>query len=250
MAEEKTKGEKVEQATKQEREKNVELVKKQIMYAGLKTDVVDEQVAKMVNARKKKDFSYTIKDVNTQMDNTADFTLNFKKADNGKIYFNNFKTTLKEEGKPNIEHTFPIKFKGISARESINLLEGRSVKTQMKDFNTDKVADAFVQFKLEDSKNQYDNYKMNVVFADRINVKNTLVGSKLKMDNDEINKRTIKSLEKGNITDVIFNNKKRGKAILNPKENKLDLYDLDMNKLDFRQTLAVQENKSKQQIKH
>ena len=120
----------------------------------------------------------------------------------------------------------------------------------MKDFNTDKVADAFVQFKLEDSKNQYDNYKMNVVFADRVSVKNTLVGSKLKMDNDEVNQRTIKSLEKGNITDVIFNNKKRGKAILNPKENKLDLYDLDMNKLDFKQTLAVEENKPKQQIKH
>ena len=79
MAEEKTKGA-VEQATKQEREKNVELVKKQIMYAGLKTDVVDEQVAKMVNARKKKDFSYTIKDVNTQMDNTADFYIKFQKG--------------------------------------------------------------------------------------------------------------------------------------------------------------------------
>lgn len=220
----------------QERQENVDFIKKQIKFAGLSNTETDKEIEKLENS-KKEDYSYKTKDQRANFGNEVNHQLNFKKTQNGKIFFNSFDTNLKSKDGEKTSQTFPIKFKGITAKESINLLEGRSVATTIKDFNNDKQIEAFVKLKFHDEKNKYGNFKMEVTPKENVNTGNTLVGSKIKFKSEELKEKAIKSLEKGNITRVTFNNDKVGLAILNPKENKLHLYDENFKRLDFKETL-------------
>jgi hypothetical protein len=230
--------------TLQQREENIEFVKKQIKFSGLENKETANEIEKLENS-KKNDYSYKINGLRGNFGNEVEHQLNFKKAENGKVFFNSFDTQIKNKDNYKNKQTFPIKYKGITAKQSVNLLEGRSVLTTIKDFQNNKNMEAFVKLKLDDEKNKYDNFKMDITPKENVNVNNTLVGSKIKFENDDQKNKAIKSLEKGNITRVNYENGQKGLTVLNPKENKLNLYDENFKSLKFKETLQETPKKTK-----
>lgn|SRR5699024_3840928 len=227
-----------EKVTLQEFEKNVQFVKDQIKYKGLADENTDKEIEKIINSTSAKN-TYVVKDkVEANFGNKAEFELNFNRSEkDGRLFFNGFKASLTNKDGEKKEQYIQNKFGGITAKEAVNLLEGRSVLAKMKS-KAGKDYEAFVSLNKKGEKTASGNNKLDLVFANRVNVNNTVVMSKLKFDNDKRKEQTIKSLEKGNITNVTFDNGKKGMAVLNPYENKLNLYDNKMQRLDFKETLS------------
>lgn len=165
--------------------------------------------------------------------NKIDFILNFKKDDKKiteKAFFNSFKTSLTTEKGEERTHTFGAnKF---TAKESINLLEGRSVKTESKAGEP-----IFVKLNFSEPKNEYGNYQIQSFHKEKYGVDTEKIVEKsgLIFDKPEYKDNIIKSLEKGNIVNVKFThegNEIEGKAVLNPQYKNISFYDKDMNRLN------------------
>lgn len=234
-----------EKLTLQEFEKNIQFVKNQVMYKGLSDANTDKEFEKLINSPNAKN-SYVVNDkVEANFGNKASFELEFNRRESdGRLFFNGFTATLTNKNGEKKEQYIQNKFGGITAKESVNLLEGRSVLTKMQSKNG-KEFEAYISLNKDGEKTESGNTKLDLVFANRVNVNNTVVGSKLKFDDATRKEQAIKSLEKGNITNVTFDNGKRGMAVLNPYENKLNLYDAKMQRIEFSETLSQDQNQSK-----
>ena len=205
------------------------------------------------------------KDVNVQVEynnpdklmkgNTISFNLHIGKGEQGGVFLNSYTANLTMKNGEERTQSFKVqKENNITAKEAINLLEGRAVKIEHDkvDKETGEISrtESFIKLKLKDEKTQYGNYKYEWynkgygVDVDDIMKKSNLVFA----DNTQ-RERTKKHLEKGNITEVSFVHDKKeikGFAVLNPQYKQLNLYDNGMNRLNTNKPIQKPEVENNQ----
>ena len=228
----------------------VEYLKNQMKYLGFgEGEKLHKDLEKGI---KSKNQQFEIKTTSDKAlpENKVDFTLKFNKTDSGGIFLNSYNAKLTNEKNEEISHNFPVNRENtFTAKEAINLLEGRSVKIEFHNPKSDQQENAFVQFNFEEPKTEKGNYlfqnfyKNYGVETDKIVEKSNLI-----FDKPEYKENTIKSLEKGNIVKVKFEQEDKvveGKAILNPQNRNLKLYDSDMNRINTNKPLEGLEQDNK-----
>lgn len=173
--------------------------------------------------------------------NTAKYELNFNKGtQTDNIFFNNFRTTI-FDSKNNALRTqmFLVNgTKGITAKESINLLEGRAVKTVLKHSGEDSKVFAKLDF---DKVNTYGNYQYKIFNENYgVNTKEIIQNAKrdtgLEIDDKHID-NLAKSLEKGNLVEARFlslGQKITGYVALNPEFKNMDHFDGNLSKIHHK----------------
>ena len=208
----------------------LDYLKNQLKYLGFgESNKLHQDLEKGINSNEK-----TFK-IQTQSDraiqgNEVNFTLNFNKSEKGGVFLNSFNATLKNEIGEERTHNFGVNH--FTAKEAVNLLEGRSVKTEFKENEP-----VFVKLNFAEEKNEYGNFKFQTYNQQAYGVDTAKIVEKsgLIFDKPEHKDNTVKSLEKGNIVKVKFNldNKiTEGNAVLNPQYKTLNLYDKEMNRLN------------------
>ena len=228
----------------------VEYLKNQLKYLGFgEGEKLHKDLEKGI---KSKNQQFEIKTTSDKAlpENKVDFTLKFNKTDSGGIFLNSYNAKLTNEKNEEISHNFPVNRENtFTAKEAINLLEGRSVKIEFHNPKSDQQETAFVQFNFDEPKTEKGNYlfqnfyKNYGVETDKIVEKSNLI-----FDKPEYKENTIKSLEKGNIVKVKFEQDDKvieGKAILNPQNRNLKLYDSDMNRINTNKPLEGLEQDNK-----
>ena len=228
----------------------VEYLKNQMKYLGFgEGEKLHKDLEKGI---KSKNQQFEIKTTSDKAlpENKVDFTLKFNKTDSGGIFLNSYNAKLTNEKNEEISHNFPVNRENtFTAKEAINLLEGRSVKIEFHNPKSDQQETAFVQFNFDEPKSEKGNYlfqnfyKNYGVETDKIVEKSNLI-----FDKPEYKENTIKSLEKGNIVKVKFEQDDKiveGKAILNPQNRNLKLYDSDMNRINTNKPLEGIEQDNK-----
>ena len=182
--------------------------------------------------------------------NTATFDLNIAKTEQGGVFLNSYRANLTTKNGEERSQTFKVqKENSITAKEAINLLEGRSVKIEhdMVNKETGELSrtESFIKLNMKEPKTEYGNYKYewyNKGYG--VDVDNIMQKSNLVFADDIQRERTKKHLEKGNITQATFmheNRQVQGFAVLNPQWKSLNLYDSSMNRLTTQNQLVKPE---------
>ncbi|MBM0653722.1 hypothetical protein JMN11_08575 [Capnocytophaga genosp. AHN8471] len=189
-------------------------------------------------------------------DNTATFDLNLTKTEQGGVFLNSYRANLTTKNGEERSQTFKVqKENSITAKEAINLLEGRSVKIDhdVVDKETGELSrtESFIKLNMKEPKTDYDNYKYEWYNKNYgVDVDSIMQKSNLIFANDIEKERTKKHLEKGNITQVTFQHENRqiqGFAVLNPQWKNLNLYDSAMNRVTTQNQLVKPEVTQPQQ---
>ena len=205
------------------------------------------------------------KDVNVQVEynnpdklmkgNTISFNLHIGKGEQGGVFLNSYTANLTMKNGEERTQSFKVqKENNITAKEAINLLEGRAVKIEHDkvDKETGEISrtESFIKLKLKDEKTEYGNYKYewyNKGYG--VDVDDIMKKSNLVFADDTQRERTKKHLEKGNITEVSFVHDKKeikGFAVLNPQYKQLNLYDNGMNRLNTNKPIQKPEVENNQ----
>ena len=167
---------------------------------------------------------------------TFEAVLNFRKADNSDMYFFNSYTAKLDRGvRENIEQTFYInKGRGITAKEAYNLLDGRSVFKEM----TSKEGSPYQAWLQLDPaiKDKNGNHILNHYHSNYgFDLGKSLVALPIKeLATNEDRSKLIKSLEKGNVQSVTFEQKGKEERMFieaNPKFKTLTVYDGGMKRV-------------------
>ena len=187
--------------------------------------------------------------------NTISFDLHIDKGKQGGVFLNSYTANLTMKNGEERSQSFKVqKENNITAKEAINLLEGRAVKIEHDrvDKETGELSrtESFIKLKLKDEKTEYGNYKYewyNKGYG--VDVDDIMNKSNLVFADDTQRERTKKHLEKGNITEVSFVHDKKeikGFAVLNPQYKQLNLYDSTMNRLNTNKPLQKPELENNQ----
>ncbi|MCL4638342.1 MAG: hypothetical protein M5Z89_05065 [Olivibacter sp.] len=217
---------------------NLEFIKNQMTYLGFGEKSITDAFDKSVDQGHER-FSLTVKPKEeTLLGNSAKFVLNFNKSNQTNMYFfNTFEAILIDKSDiPIRSQTFHNNStKGVTAKESINLLEGRAVKTVL-NYNGED-SKVFAKLNFEET-NKHGNFKYKTFNENYgVDVKDILekaeLKSGLKLDSNTLD-NFVKSLEKGNLIKSDF--KVDGKEIsgyvaLNPEFKNLDHFDADLKKV-------------------
>ena len=188
--------------------------------------------------------------------NTATFDLNLTKTEQGGVFLNSYRANLTTKNGEERSQTFKVqKENSITAKEAINLLEGRSVKIDhdVVDKETGELSrtESFIKLNMKEPKTDYGNYKYEWYNKNYgVDVDSIMQKSNLIFANDIEKERTKKHLEKGNITQVTFQHENRqiqGFAVLNPQWKNLNLYDSAMNRVTTQNQLVKPEVTQPQQ---
>ena len=189
--------------------------------------------------------------------NTATFDLNLTKTEQGGVFLNSYRANLTTKNGEERSQTFKVqKENSITAKEAINLLEGRSVKIEhdVVDKETGELSrtESFIKLNMKEPKTDYGNYKYEWYNKNAygVDIDNIMQKSNLTFANDIERERTKKHLEKGNITQVTFQHENRqiqGFAVLNPQWKMLNLYDSAMNRVTIQNQLVKPEVTQSQQ---
>ena len=228
----------------------VQYLKNQMKYLGFgEGEKLHKDLEKGINS-KKEQFEIKTTSDKTLPVNKVDFTLKFNKTESGGIFLNSYNAKLTNEKNEEISHNFPVnRENSFTAKEAINLLEGRSVKIEFHNPKSDQQETAFVQFNFDEPKTEKGNYLFQNFYqkygveTDKIVEKSNLI-----FDKPEYKENTIKSLEKGNIVKVKFEQDDKvmeGKAVLNPQNRNLKLYDSVMNRINTNKPLKGLEQDNK-----
>lgn len=187
--------------------------------------------------------------------NTISFDLHIGKGEQGGVFLNSYTANLTMKNGEERSQSFKVqKENNITAKEAINLLEGRAVKIEHDrvDKETGELSrtESFIKLKLKDEKTEYGNYKYewyNKGYG--VDVDDIMNKSNLVFADDTQRERTKKHLEKGNITEVSFVHDKKeikGFAVLNPQYKQLNLYDSTMNRINTNKPLQKPELENNQ----
>lgn len=245
-----------ESSETQKEKTNYDILKDQIKYLGFGEGAsMLTKLSEKLDSREK-EFSLSLaSDKASFKNNEVNFQLNFQKSEkNEKVYLNTFQANLKNENKGvDLSHTFSAKG-NFTAKEAINLLEGRAVKTEIFNQKSSQNEEAFVKLKLNEEKNEKGNFKLQVFNKNYgIDVSKIMDKSNLVFDNEKHKEITQKSLEKGNIVSVKFeqNNKvTEGKAILNPQYKMLNLYDNKMKRVNSNEQAFQKDHSETNEVKN
>lgn len=186
-------------------------------------------------------------DKNFFKNNSINFDLNFHRSkDTGTVFLNSYQVNLHNSSKDqNKDLSYLVELKKIplTAKESINLIEGRNVKTDLKFKDQDKES-YFVKL---DFSNIKDNkiQSLNKFRADLVkDTKEILKSFKIYEDQKHptIIDKLSKSLEKGNVVPILIKNdsgkNEKLNATLFPQMNTLNLYDDKMKRVNITQSLS------------
>ena len=189
--------------------------------------------------------------------NTATFDLKLTKTEQGGVFLNSYRANLTTKNGEERSQTFKVqKENNVTAKEAINLLEGRSVKIEhdVVDKETGELSrtESFIKLNMKEPKTDYGNYKYEWYNKNAygVDIDNIMQKSNLTFANDIERERTKKHLEKGNITQVTFQHENRqiqGFAVLNPQWKMLNLYDSAMNRVTIQNQLVKPEVTQSQQ---
>ena len=189
--------------------------------------------------------------------NTATFDLNLTKTEQGGVFLNSYRANLTTKNGEERSQTFKVqKENSVTAKEAINLLEGRLVKIEhdVVDKKTGELSrtESFIKLNMKEPKTDYGNYKYEWYNKNAygVDIDNIMQKSNLTFANDIERERTKKHLEKGNITQVTFQHENRqiqGFAVLNPQWKMLNLYDNAMNRVTIQNQLVKPEVTQSQQ---
>lgn len=189
--------------------------------------------------------------------NTATFDLNLTKTEQGGVFLNSYRANLTTKNGEERSQTFKVqKENSVTAKEAINLLEGRSVKIEhdVVDKKTGELSrtESFIKLNMKEPKTDYGNYKYEWYNKNAygVDIDNIMQKSNLEFANDIERERTKKHLEKGNITQVTFQQENlqiQGFAVLNPQWKMLNLYDNAMNRVTIQNQLVKPEVTQSQQ---
>lgn len=237
-------------------------LKKQLKYLGFgESEQLHQDLENSIKNASGKFQIHTTSD-KVMKGNKADFTLNFNKSEEGKVFFNSYKATLTTSNGAEREQTFRVqKENNITAKEAINLLEGRAVKIQrnVTDTETGEITQTsdFIKLKLNEEKTEFDNYKIERYGKNYgIDIDQIMQNAKLSFSDDLEMDKVRKHLEKGNITNVVFVQDKKeikGFAVLNPQWKMLNLYDEKMNRVNsnkMAQITEIEQNQKKNVPQH
>lgn len=228
----------------------VQYLKDQLKYLGFGEDEkLHKDLEKGMNS-KKQQFEIKTTSDKTLPGNKADFTLHYNKTEKGGVFLNSYDANLTNEKGNSISQNFRVSREdSFTAKEAVNLLEGRSVKIEFDNPKTKEREPAFVKLNFEEEKNQYGNYNFQTFYKNYdVDTVKIVENSNLIFDKPQYRENTIKSLEKGNVVKVKFEqdgNVIEGKAVLNPQYKNLSLYDNDMNRINTNKPLESldQDNK-------
>ncbi|MBB6370041.1 DUF6449 domain-containing protein [Chryseobacterium shigense] len=228
----------------------VEYLKNQMKYLGFgEGEKLHKDLEKGINS-KKQQFEIKTSSDKTLPGNKADFTLNYNKTEKGGIFLNSYDANLSNEKGESVSQNFRVsRDNSFTAKEAVNLLEGRSVKIEFDNPKTNEREPAFVKLNLGKEKNQYGNYNFQTFYKNYgVDTAEIVEKSNLIFDKPEYRETTIKSLEKGNVVKVKFEQDDKiieGKAILDPQNRNLKLYDSDMNRINTNKPLEGLEQDNK-----
>lgn len=228
----------------------LDYLKNQIKYLGFGEDEkLHIELEKGINS-KKQQFEIKTTSDKTLPGNKAEFLLLFNKTESGGVFLNAYDAKLTTEKGDEIGHNFRVnRENSFTAKEAVNLLEGRSVKIEFHNPKSDQKETAFVQFNFDEPKTEKGNYLFQNFYQNYgVDTEKIVEKSNLVFDKPEYKDNVIKSLEKGNIVKVKFqmdDNVIEGKAILDPQNRNLKLYDNDMNRLNTNKPLEGLEQENK-----
>ena len=232
-------------------------LKAQLRYLGFGEDEkLHKDLEKGINS-KKQQFEIKTTSDKTLPGNKIDYTLNYNKTEKGGIFLNSYDANLTNEKGESVSQNFRVsKDNSYTAKEAINLLEGRSVKIEFDNPKSNEREPAFVKLNFGEEKNQWGNYNFQVFYKKYgVNASDIVEKSNLVFDKPEFKADTIKSLEKGNVVKVKFEIEDKiieGKAVLNPQNRNLNLYDNDMTRINTNEPikgLEADNNQEKNNVK-
>ena len=217
-------------------------LKAQLRYLGFGEDEkLHKDLEKGINS-KNQQFEIKTTSDKTLPGNKIDYTLNYNKTEKGGIFLNSYDANLTNEKGESVSQNFRVsKDNSYTAKEAINLLEGRSVKIEFDNPKSNEREPAFVKLNFGEEKNQWGNYNFQVFYKKYgVNAADIVEKSNLVFDKPEFKADTIKSLEKGNVVKVKFEIEDKiieGKAVLNPQNRNLNLYDNDMTRINTNEPI-------------
>jgi hypothetical protein len=230
----------------------VKYLKDQLKYLGFgEDDKLHKDLEKGINS-KKQQFEIKTTSDRTLPGNKADFTLNYNKTEKGGIFLNSYDANLTNEKGESVSQNFRVsKENSYTAKEAINLLEGRSVKIEFDNPKSKEREPAFVKLNFGEEKNQWGNYNFQIFYKKYgVDAADIVEKSNLVFDKPEFKADTIKSLEKGNVVKVKFEIEDKiieGKAVLNPQNRNLNLYDNDMTRINTNEPIKGLEADNEQE---
>lgn len=248
----KTKEKELVPEQKDNAKKQLEFLTKQLMYTGFSlSEAQTKELEKKING-KAKSFTMNFESEKANFGNKMEYQLNFNRSDKGGVFFNSYDATLTKSNDEVLKHKFAINFKAtITAKEALNLLEGRAVKTAFANKESGELTPAFIKFKLKEDKNDYGNFKMEVYNENYgVDTKKIVENSPLVFDKAEHKQFAINGLEKGDIVKVKFEQENKtvfGKAVLNPQYKTINLYDSYMNRINTNKPIQGVEQEQSQE---
>lgn len=228
----------------------VAYLKNQLKYLGFGEDAtLHKDLEKGIKSTKDQ-FEIKTNSDKTLPGNKVDFSLKFNKTESGGVFLNSYHAELKNEKGEEISHNFPVNRENtFTAKEAVNLLEGRSVKIEFHNPKSDQQEEAFVKFNFGEPKTEKGNFQFQNFYQNYgVDAVQIVEKSNLIFDQPEYRENTIKSLEKGNIVKVKFELDDKiveGKAVLNPQYKNLSLYDGEMNRINTNKPLEGIDNDQK-----
>lgn len=220
----------------------VKYLKDQMKYLGFGEDEKLHKDLEQGISAKNQQFEIKTSSDKTLPGNKVDFTLKFNKTERGGIFLNSYNAILTNANGDDRSHNFTVtRESNFTAKEAINLLEGRSVKIEFQNPKSKQQETAFVQFDFEKPKTGKGNYYFQNFYQNYgVETDKIVEKSKLVFDKPEWKDNTIKSLEKGNVVKVKFEQDDKvieGKAVLDPQNRNLKLYDSEMNRINTNKPL-------------
>ncbi|WP_292010727.1 hypothetical protein [Chryseobacterium sp.] len=228
----------------------LQYLKDQLKYLGFgESEQLHKDLESGINSAEKK-FEIQTNSDKALPGNTIDYVLKYSKSEQGGVFLNSYEASLTDNKGENTSQNFKVsKENSFTAKEALNLLEGRSVKIEFHNPKTDEREPAFVKLNLNEDKNEYGNYNYQTFYKNYgVDAAQIVEKSNLIFDFPEYRDSTIKSLEKGNVVKVKFELEDKtieGKAVLNPQYKTLNLYDSDMNRINTNKPLQGMENDKK-----
>ncbi|MDV3704703.1 hypothetical protein CMU55_09275 [Elizabethkingia anophelis] len=225
----------------------VQYLKDQMKYLGFgEGETLHKDLEKGIKS-KKNEFEIKASSDKALPGNKVDFILKFNKTDSGGVFLNSYHSKLTNDKNEEMSHNFPVNRENtFTAKEAVNLLEGRSVKIEFLNPKTDQKEPAFVRFDFSEPKTEKGNYKFQNFYKNYgIDTAEIVEKSNLVFDKPEYKDSTIKSLEKGNIVKVKIKENEQvveAKAVLNPQYKNLNLYDQDMTRINTNKPLQGMED--------
>lgn len=230
----------------------VQYLKDQMKYLGFgEGELLHKDLEKGLKS-KNLQFEITTSSDKALPGNEVAFTLKFNKSEMGGVFLNSYHALLSNVKGEEHSQNFPVsKENTFTAKEAVNLLEGRTVKIEFHNPKSDQTETAFVKLNFDEPKTEKGNYNFQNFYQNYgVDTAEIVEKSNLIFDKPEYKESTIKSLEKGNIVKVKYeldDQIMEGKAVLNPQYKNLSLYDMDMARINTNKPLAGLGNEANQE---